>query len=93
MDNAVHQHHIQQLRGAVHQVRDIDGDSPQLAVGDSTLPEGVQGVLIFQPRDQGFDLVHGLDGVAIELHTVLDLQDIELRSIGFQPVTGGLDRV
>ena len=93
VDDAVHGHHIQQLGGAVHQVGDIDRDSAQLAVGDGTLPEGVQGVLVFQAGDQGFDLVHGLDRVAVELDAVLDLQHLKLGPVRFQAVPGGLDGV
>ena len=93
MDDAVHGYHIQQLGGAVHQVGNIDRDGAQPAVGDGTLPEGVQGVLIFQPGDQGFDLVHSLDWVAVELDAVLDLQHLELDPVRFQAVPGGLDGV
>ena len=46
VDDAVHQHHIQQFGGAVYQVGDIDRHRAQPAVGDGPLPEGVQGVLI-----------------------------------------------
>ena len=47
MENAVHQHHIQQLGATVHQVRHIDRNHAQLAVRDGSLPEGVQIVLVF----------------------------------------------
>ena len=93
VDDAVHGHHIQQLGGAVHQVGDIDRDGAQFAVGDSTLPERVQGVLVFQARDQGFDLVHGLDRVAVELDAVLDLQHLKLGAVRLQSIPGGLDGV
>ena len=83
MDDAVHQHHIQQLGAAVHQVGDIDRDGAQPAVGDGPFPEGVQGILVFQAGDQGLDLVHGLDGIAVELDAVLDLQNVELGAVGF----------
>ena len=93
MDDAVHGHHIQQLGGAVLQVRYIDRDGAQPAVGDGTLPEGVQGVLVFQAGDQGFDLVHGLDRVAVELDAVLDLQHLKPSAVRLQPVPGSLDGV
>ena len=93
MDDAVHGYHIQQLGGTVHQVGNIDRDGAQPAVSNDPLPEGVQGVLVFQARDQRFDLVHGLDWVAVELDAVLDLQHLKLGAVRFQPIPGSLDGI
>ena len=47
MDDTVHQHHIQQFGGAVHEIRNINRNCTQFTVGDGPLPKGIQGILVF----------------------------------------------
>ena len=82
VDDPVHHHHIQQLGGTVHEVRDVYRHHAQPAVGDRAFPESIQSVLILQAGNEGFDLIHGLDGIPVKLDAVLNLHHIKGSAIG-----------
>ena len=43
--------------------------------------------------EQGFYFIHGLHGISVELYAIFNLQHIKFRTIAFQAIPSGLDRI
>ena len=75
VDDAEEKRLVENARGAVEEVRKIDGDEAETAVVDRAFPEFVDAVLVAEAGDERPQLVHRLDGVAVERNAVLDFAD------------------
>ena len=93
MNDAVDRHFIQQFRGTVHQVRNINRDHPVLCRRNRPFPERIQAILILQSRNDSFDCIHRLHWVAVQRYAVLDFQHIEFRVDRNEAIAHRLDRI